>query len=111
MTAVSRRRPLETFGAQIRSLDFTDAHACRSLVDELGDVPHLVYPALYEKPGLYAGRFEADQIETNQRTLETLFEPLERAATGLCHVTLLQGMKACGAHVRPHPHPGVRKPR
>ena len=101
VTAVSRRRPLETFGAQFRSLDLTDAHACGSLAAELGDVTHLVYAALYEKPGLYSGWLEADQIETNLRMLENLFEPLERTAAGLRHVTLLQGTKAYGAHVRP----------
>jgi nucleoside-diphosphate-sugar epimerase len=101
VTAVSRRRPLETFGAQFHSLDLTDAKACRSLVAELPDVTHFVYAALYEKPGLYAGWLEADQIETNQRMLENLFDPLDRSASGLRHVTLLQGTKAYGAHVRP----------
>ena len=101
VTAVSRRRPLESFGARFRSVDLTDAHACRALVEELGGVTRLVYAALYEKPGLYAGWLEADQIETNQRMLENLFEPLEGAAAGLRHVTLLQGTKAYGAHVRP----------
>jgi nucleoside-diphosphate-sugar epimerase len=101
VTAVSRRKPLEASPARFRSLDLMDARACRVLVEELGDVTHLVYAALYEKPGLYAGWFEADQIETNRRMLENLFEPLESTATELRHVTLLQGTKAYGAHVRP----------
>ena len=101
VTAVSRRPPLETFGAQFHSLDLTDAEACRNRSGDFADVTHLVYAALYEKPGLYAGWREADQIQTNQRMLENLFEPLERAASGLRHVTLLQGTKAYGAHVRP----------
>ena len=112
VTAVSRRPPLETFGAQFRSLDLTDASACGSLAAELGDVTHLVYAALYEKPGLYSGWLEADQIETNRRMLENLFEPLARTAAGLRHVTLLQGTKAYGAHVEPMPVPGrERNPR
>ena len=105
VTAISRRRPLETFGARFQSLDLTDARACRALSEELTDVTHLVYAALYEKPGLYTGWLEADQIETNRRMLENLFEPLEGAARGLRHVTLLQGTKAYGAHVRPIPLP------
>jgi len=72
---------------------------------ELGDVTHLVYAALYEKPGLYAGWLEADQIQTNGRMLENLFEPLSRSSPRLRHVTLLQGTKAYGAHVRPIPLP------
>jgi nucleoside-diphosphate-sugar epimerase len=105
VTAVSRRPPLESFGAQFHSLDLTDAEACRRLMTELPGVTHLVYAALYEKPGLYAGWLEADQIETNQRMLENLFDPIERSASGLNHVTLLQGTKAYGAHVRPIPIP------
>ena len=106
VTAVSRRPPLETFGASFRSVDLTNARACRALVEELGGgVTRLVYTALFEKPGLYAGWFEADQIETNQRMLENLFEPLVGMASGLRHVTLLQGTKAYGAHVRPIPVP------
>jgi nucleoside-diphosphate-sugar epimerase len=101
VTAVSRRRPLERFSAEFRSLDLMDVGACRGLADELTDVTHLVYAALYEKPGLYAGWREADQIQTNQQMLENLFEPLARSANGLRHITLLQGTKAYGAHVRP----------
>ncbi len=105
VTAISRRRPLETFKANFHSLDLTNAEACHAFATELGDVTHLVYAALYEKPGLYAGWLEADQIQTNQRMLENLFEALERSSKGLKHVTLLQGTKAYGAHVRPIPMP------
>ena len=101
VTAVSRREPIETFGARFHSLDLMDAEACRTLAAELSDVTHVVYAALYEKPGLYAGWFEADQIETNQRMFENLFGPLESRASGLRHVSLLQGTKAYGAHVGP----------
>jgi nucleoside-diphosphate-sugar epimerase len=65
------------------------------------EVTHLVYAALCEKPGLFAGWRQRDQMETNQRMLENLFEPLRAAATGLRHVTLLQGTKAYGAHLGP----------
>ena len=105
VTAVSRRRPLETFGADFHSLDLTDARACADRLGSLDGVTRLVYAALYEKPGLVPGWLEHDQIETNQRMLENLFEPLERASQDLRHVTLLQGTKAYGAHVRPVPIP------
>lgn len=101
VTAVSRRQPLETFGARHQTLDLTDARACRTFVEGHSDTTHVVFAALYEKPGLYAGWLEADQIETNQRMLENLLTPLESLATGLQHVTLLQGTKAYGAHVQP----------
>lgn len=98
--AVSRRKPDETFGAQFVSADLTDERACAALFETMGRVTHLVYAALYEKPGLMLGWLEDDQIETNGRMLRNLFEPLSKAAQGLRHVSLLQGTKAYGAHVR-----------
>ncbi len=99
--AVSRRRPDETFGTRWLPLDLTDASACVALAPEFADVTHLVYAALYERPGLVAGWQEEAQIRTNELMLKNLFEPLEQAATGLRHVALLQGTKAYGVHVRP----------
>ncbi|PKQ06927.1 MAG: nucleoside-diphosphate sugar epimerase [Alphaproteobacteria bacterium HGW-Alphaproteobacteria-11] len=100
VTALSRRVPVETFGARHIPLDLTDAKACAEAMDGMKDVTRLVYAALYEKPGLVAGWLEADQIETNRRMLENLVEPLSRAAPRLRHISLLQGTKAYGAHVR-----------
>ena len=62
---------------------------------------HLVYAALYERPGLVAGWQEDEQIRTNEAMLRNLFDPLEKAAPELRHVALLQGTKAYGVHVRP----------
>lgn len=100
VTAVSRRQPFETFGAQFISVDLTDAKQCAEVFGAMGDVTHLVYAALFEKPGLVKGWIEDDQIATNGQMLRNLFEPLEKAASGLQHVTFLQGTKAYGAHVR-----------
>ena len=79
-------------------------HRCcslRRLGAELGGVTHLVYAALYERPGLVAGWQEDEQIRTNDLMLRNLLGPLERAAPALRHVALLQGTKAYGVHVRP----------
>jgi nucleoside-diphosphate-sugar epimerase len=101
VTAVSRRRPLDTHGADFFSVDLDDEHACDERFGQMRDVTRLVFAALYEKPGLVGGWTQADQIETNRRMLANLFEPLEASARGLRHVTLLQGTKAYGVHVRP----------
>jgi len=78
----------------------------------MSDVTHVVYAALYEKPGLIQGWRDHDQMETNLRMLENLFDPLSRAAKNLQHVTLLQGTKAYGAHLGPFPVPArERQPR
>jgi nucleoside-diphosphate-sugar epimerase len=99
--AVSRRKPEQTFGARWLPLDLSDAAQCAALAPQFADVTHLVYAALYERPGLVAGWREEEQIRTNELMLKNLFGPLEGAAKGLRHVALLQGTKAYGVHVRP----------
>jgi nucleoside-diphosphate-sugar epimerase len=100
LIALSRRRPP---GIDVRhvGLDLTNATACREAADKLRDVTHLVYVALFELPGLVEGWRNDRQIETNGRMLRNLLDPLMAAAPGLRHVTLLQGTKAYGVHVRP----------
>ena len=98
---LSRRRPDDIFGAEFVSVDLTDRARCAAIGAELGDVTHLVYAALHERPGLVAGWRDPEQIETNDRMLRNLLDPLEKAAKNLRHVTLLQGTKAYGVHVRP----------
>lgn len=99
--AVSRRRPAETFGARFVPLDLTDPAQCAEVFGTMADVTHVVYAALYEKPGLVAGWRDDDQIAVNDRMLRNLMEPLQKVATRLSHVSLLQGTKAYGVHVRP----------
>jgi nucleoside-diphosphate-sugar epimerase len=100
--AVSRRAPEPAPEGAFRHLplDLTDAAACRAAAAELSAVTHVVYAALYEKPGLIAGWREADQMAVNLAMLKNLLGPLADAAPNLEHVTLLQGTKAYGAHVR-----------
>lgn len=64
------------------------------------DVTHVVYAALHEQPSLISGWREEEQIAINDRMLRHLLGPLAGAARGLQHVSLLQGTKAYGAHVR-----------
>ncbi len=98
--AVSRSAPPKT-GARHLALDLTDAAACQAASDALRNVTHLVYAALFELPGLVEGWRNDQQIVTNDRMLRNLLGPLTRAAPRLRHVTLLQGTKAYGVHVRP----------
>jgi nucleoside-diphosphate-sugar epimerase len=99
---VARRTPEPAPEGQFRHLavDLTDAEACRAAFGSLSEVTHVVYAALYEKPGLIAGWREADQMQTNLAMLRNLVEPLADAAPNLAHLTLLQGTKAYGAHLR-----------
>ena len=101
VVGLSRRRPDVPADCVFEhvSLDLMDADACRAAADSFGDVTHVVYAALFEKPGLVQGWYEADQMATNLAMMRNLMDPLLRAAAGLRHVSVLQGTKAYGAHV------------
>lgn len=103
--AISRRKPAETFGARFIAADLQDRAACAGIFSSLPHVTHVVYAALYEKPGLVAGWREDDQIAINDRMLRNLMDPLLGSAGGLRHVSLLQGTKAYGVHARPMKFP------
>ena len=105
VVGVSRRIPDGLDGADLVSVDLQDRARCAEVFGRMHDVTHLVYAALYEKPGVVQGWRERDQMETNLRMLDHLFEPLAAAARGLQHVSLLQGTKAYGAHIEPFPVP------
>jgi len=83
------------------ALDLRDAEACRSAAAGLGDVTHIVYAAVHELPGLTPGWTAPEQMVTNRAMLRNLLDPLGATASGLRHVSLLQGTKAYGAHVHP----------
>jgi NAD(P)-dependent dehydrogenase (short-subunit alcohol dehydrogenase family) len=99
--ALSRRKPPDMPAIRHLPLDLTDAAACRDAADGLSDVTHLVYAALFELPCLVDGWRNDLQITTNDRMLRNLLTPLMQTAPRLRHVTLLQGTKAYGVHVRP----------
>ena len=112
VVGVSRRIPTGLEGVTLLSVDLTDKRRCAEVFEQLTDVTHLVYAAVNEKPGLIQGWRDREQMATNLAMLENLLEPLEAAAQGLQHVSLLQGTKAYGAHLGPIAIPArERQPR
>jgi nucleoside-diphosphate-sugar epimerase len=105
VVGLSRRLPGPIPGATLLSVDLTDRRQCATVAKGLGDVTHLIFAALYEKPGLVQGWLEDDQMQTNAGMLANLFEPLQAQATALEHVSLLQGTKAYGVHLAQSPVP------
>lgn len=101
VVGVSRRRPEVSDGLAFEhlSLDLMDAEACKAASAGFSDVTHVIFAALFEKPGLVRGWFEADQMAVNLAMMRHLMDPLMAAARGLRHVSVLQGTKAYGAHV------------
>src|ERR1700733_7774179 len=97
---VSRRTPDPApAGYEHIALDLTDAAACRAAAERFGEVTHVAYAALFEKPGLIPGWDEQDQMQTNLAMMRNLMDPLLERAAGLRHVSVLQGTKAYGVHV------------
>src|SRR5262245_21256215 len=96
VVGISRRKPPGLIRAEHISLDLTDADAVARVFGAMHDVTHVVFAALYERPGLYGGWSGRDDgyLNTNLEMLRNLLEPLEAAATGLRHNSLLQGTKA-----------------
>jgi nucleoside-diphosphate-sugar epimerase len=99
--ALSRRKPRDLHGASHVEIDLTDAAQCARAASQFKDATHLIYAALYEAPNLVDGWRDERQIRTNDLMLRNLMAVLEPAAPSLRHVTLLQGTKAYGVHVRP----------
>jgi nucleoside-diphosphate-sugar epimerase len=85
---LSRRRP-DTDGEHL-TVDLADRQACEARLGALSGVTHLLYAALYEKPGLIPGWREQDQMQTNLAMLRNCVEPLLSANPSLRHVSLLR---------------------
>jgi len=97
VVALSRRAPAVP-GVRHVAADLTDAAATRHALAGCGDVTHLLYTALHEKPDLVAGWRDEDQMRVNLAMLTHLMDALLPVARGLRHVTLMQGTKAYGLH-------------
>ncbi len=102
VVAVSRRRPEVSTSRSFQHLtvDLRDEAATRTAVSGLTGITHVVYAAVFEKPGLIAGWTEQDQMDTNLAMLRNVVQPLVETGS-LQHVTLLQGTKAYGIHLHP----------
>jgi len=109
-TAVSRRRPFDTYGADFISLDLADEAACTAALGSLSDVTQVVFAALHEESDLVAGWLRDKHVKRNGAVLRTLVETLDRASPTLRNITILQGPKAYGVHVQAI-RPGAREDR
>ncbi len=102
VTALSRRRPMVASGCAFThvAVDLEDTAGCAAALDLLPPVTHVVYAASREAPGLVRGWTDDALIAANGHMFANLIDPLA-ARGGLCHVSLLQGAKAYGAHRHP----------
>src|SRR5580704_16418899 len=98
-TAVSRRRPWDTYGAEWISADLADEAATAAALGPLTDVTQVVFAALHEEPELVSGWLEERHVRRNGEMLSNLLEVLDRVSPTLRNVVILQGPKAYGVHV------------
>lgn len=103
--ACSRRQTPDLQGAEFAGADLMERDSCAEIFSAMTDVTHLVYAALFEQPGLVTGWSDAEQIAINDKMFRNVIDPLIAAGGALRHVTLLQGTKAYGVHVRAIPVP------
>ena len=99
-TAVSRRRPFTTYGAHFLPVDLADERACRDAFANLDDVTQIVFAALHEEANLVEGWTKASHVDRNAAMLRNTVEAVAPHAPRLRNITVLQGPKAYGAHVR-----------
>jgi nucleoside-diphosphate-sugar epimerase len=95
---LARRAPDFAPNATWVSADLRDGDATLAALKPHRDATHLVYAALNEQPELVAGWRDPDNAALNTRMLANTFAALDTAP--LRHVTLLQGTKAYGVHMR-----------
>lgn len=94
------RRGGETAG-RVRhiAVDLLDAGDCRSKLGELRQVTHIFYAAYQDRPSW------AELVPPNLAMLVNVVEAVEPVATGLRHISLMQGYKVYGAHLGPFKTP------
>ena len=109
-TALSRRRPWDTYGADWLSVDLADTAACAGALAGLTDVTQVVFAALHEEADLVAGWLEDRHVRRNGEMLRNLVEAIDAASPALRNITILQGPKAYGVHVGLM-RPGAREDR
>ncbi len=95
---LSRRVPPHIVGVRSLRVDLGCPRSIAEVTPALAGATHLVFAALSEARGLVSGWFDQEQIDHNGELLRNLFEPLQRVAPQLEHVSLLQGTKAYGLH-------------
>jgi nucleoside-diphosphate-sugar epimerase len=93
VTAVSRKAPLKTYGADFLSVDLSSSEACEKALSPLTDVVQIVFAALHEEADLVAGWQAKGHIDRNGLMLRNTVEAVLKGAKDLRNVTILQGPK------------------
>lgn len=93
VTAVSRKKPLNTYGAEFLSVDLSDPESCKRALSPLTDIVQIVFAALHEEADLVSGWQAQSHIDRNALMLRNTVEAVTPHAKGLKNITILQGPK------------------
>lgn len=97
---LGRRLPPNCSEDKFLAVDLLDREATIAALSALPDVTHVVYAAVYEKPGaLIEGWQDPEQMEFNDRMLRNAVDGLAQGKSPVRHITLFQGSKAYGSHL------------
>jgi nucleoside-diphosphate-sugar epimerase len=81
------------------AVDLLDRTDCDEKFGGLTEVTHILYAAYQDRPSW------AELVAPNLAMLVNVVEAIERVASGLQHVSLMQGYKVYGAHLGPFKTP------
>lgn len=95
VTAVSRRALAAVPGVTALAVDLRDTVGAATSLASITDATHVVFAAYANEAGTEGWR-ESRQMDINLLLLQNAIDPLLANASGLCHVSLLQGTKAYG---------------
>lgn len=96
---LSRRGGVDTKAVRHVSVDLLDREATIAGLSGLTDVTHVFYAAYQDRPTW------AELVSPNLAMLTNVVDALEPTASGLEHISLMQGYKVYGAHLGPFATP------
>lgn len=96
---LSRRGGAPTGRVRHVAVDLLDRTACREKLSGLPQVTHIFYAAYQDRPTW------AELVPPNLAMLVNVVEAIEPVASGLRHISLMQGYKVYGAHLGPFKTP------
>lgn len=111
VVSVGRRLPENCRPEDFISVDLMDREACQDGLGAVSDVTHVIYAAVYEKPGaLIEGWRDPDQMARNLTMMRNAVEVLDAGPSQIEQITFFQGSKAYGSHLsEPVPVPAKER--